>query len=228
MVDTQKEFQLFLQPTEFIDCDSRSVIAFAESIAGSESHEIEKAIKLYYAVRDDIKYDPYRIDMSRHGMKASSTLERKYGFCVSKAVLLAAAARVMRIPSRLHFADVKNHLTSKRLYELMQSNIFVYHAYTELYLADKWVKATPAFNSSLCRISGVEPLEFDGKNDSIFQQFDLKGNKFMDYVKDRGNFSDLPYEEIAKAFNEYHPKSINKNLKDVEGDFEKEVNIATE
>jgi transglutaminase-like putative cysteine protease len=223
MVDAQKEFKIYLQPAEFIDSDSQSVIAYAESIAGSEKSDIGMAIRLYYAIRDDIKYDPYRIDMSRLGMKASSTLERKYGFCVSKAILLSAAARVMGIPSRLHFADVKNHLTSRRLYELMQSNIFVYHAYTELYLEDKWVKATPAFNSSLCRISGVEPLEFDGRNDSVFQQFDIKGNKFMDYVKDRGSFADLPYEELVKAFNDYHPKSINKNLKDIEGDFEKEV-----
>ncbi len=156
-------------------------------------------------------------------MKASTVLEKKYGFCVSKAILLAAAARVMCIPSRLHFADVKNHLTSKRLYEIMQANIFVYHAYTEVYLEDKWVKVTPAFNSLLCKKSGVEPLEFDGRNDSIFQQFDLKGNKFMDYIKDRGSFADLPYEELVKAFNVHHPKVTEKNLSDIEGVFEKEV-----
>jgi transglutaminase-like putative cysteine protease len=227
MADAQKELEIYLKPTEFIDSDSPGVISYAENTAGSESSDIDKAVKLYYAVRDDIRYDPYRIDISRKGLKASTTLEKKYGFCVSKAILLAAAARVAGIPSRLHFADVKNHLTSKRLYELMESNIFFYHAYTELYLDNKWVKATPAFNSLLCRISGVEPLEFDGRHDSIFQQFDIKGNKFMDYVNDRGSFTDLPYEEIIKVFNDHHPKAVERNLKDIEGDFEKEV-IRTE
>ncbi|MBN2401914.1 MAG: transglutaminase domain-containing protein [Spirochaetes bacterium] len=224
----RKEFQIYLKPTEFINSDSQDVIAYAESVAGTENSDIDKAVKLYYAVRDDISYDPYRIDLSRHGLKASTTLEKKYGFCISKAVLLAATARVMHIPSRLHFADVKNHLTSRRLYEMMQSDIFVYHAYAELYLEDKWVKATPAFNRLLCRVSGVEPLEFDGRNDSIFQQFDLKGNKFMDYINDRGSFADVPYEELFNAFKIYHQKLIDKDLSEIEGVFEKEVDVSIE
>jgi transglutaminase-like putative cysteine protease len=226
MKNSQKELQIYLQPTEFINSASPDVIAYAKSAAGKENSDIDKAVKLFYAVRDDIKYDPYRIDLSRQGMNASTTLKNKYGFCVTKAILLAAAARVIGIPSRLHFADVKNHITSKRLYDMMQSNIFVYHAYTELYLEDKWVKATPAFNSLLCRISGVEPLEFDGRNDSIFQQFDKKGNKFMDYINDRGSFADLPYKELIEAFNEHHHKLIDNNLTNMEGDFEKEVETA--
>ncbi len=223
MTDMQNDFRMYLKPTEFIDSDSQEVMAYAESIAGSERTYIDKAVKLYYAVRDGIRYDPYRIDISRKGLKASSTLKRKYGFCVSKAILLAAAARAAGIPSRLHFADVRNHLTSRRLIEVMESEVFFYHAYTELFIENKWVKATPAFTAKICRVSGVEPLEFDGKNDSIFQQFDIKGNRFMDYVNDHGSYADLPFEDLVKAFKDHHPRAVNGNLEDVEGNFEKEI-----
>jgi transglutaminase-like putative cysteine protease len=223
MTGELNEFDIYLKPTEFINSDSPQVIQFARSSAGNNLSVIDMAVRLYYAVRDDIRYDPYKLDLSRHGMKASTTLENKYGFCITKAALLAAAARVMGIPSRLHFADVKNHLTSKRLLKMMQTDVFIYHAYTELYLAGKWVKATPAFNLLLCKISGVQPLEFDGKNDSIFQQFDHKGNRNMEYVKDRGDYTDLPYEEISEAFKKYYRTLVSGNLYNTSYDFESEA-----
>ncbi|MFH0977318.1 MAG: transglutaminase-like domain-containing protein [Spirochaetota bacterium] len=223
MPDKTKELAIYLKPTEFIDSDSPQVIEYARSAAGNSRADIDKAVRLYYAVRDDIKYDPYRLDLSRYGMKASTTLEKKYGFCITKAALLAATSRVMGIPSRLHFADVKNHFTSKRLLKMMQTDIFIYHAYTELYLDGKWVKATPAFNLLLCKISGVQPLEFDGRNDSIYQHFDRDGNKNMEYLKDRGTFADLPYTELTQAFNEYYQKLITSNPNIAKGDFESET-----
>lgn len=202
---SSEDFQIYLQPTEFIDSDSPRVIQFVERVVKGESTAISRAIRLFYAVRDEIYYDPYRIDLSREGLKASSVLEKKYGFCISKAILLAAASRVVHIPSRLGFADVKNHLTTGRLRRLMKSDIFAYHGYTELFLGGKWVKATPAFNLSLCEKFDVKPLEFDGQNDSIFHEYDRKGNRHMEYIRDHGQFADLPYEQVLRAFKRHYP-----------------------
>jgi transglutaminase-like putative cysteine protease len=165
---------------------------------------------LYYAVRDKIFYNPYRINFDPPAMKASTVLNKKRGYCVTKAVLLAAVSRAMGIPSRLGFADVKNHLASERLKKIMQSDVFVYHGYTELYLDNKWVKATPAFNLSLCKRFGVNPLEFDGKNDSIFQAYDPSGRHFLKYVRDHGIFNDLPYDQIFEGMKKYHPLVFDK------------------
>ncbi|MBN2041482.1 MAG: transglutaminase domain-containing protein [Spirochaetes bacterium] len=212
-----------LKPTFFIDSDSPTVLKFVNAEIEEDMSDIDKAVAVYYAVRDGIIYDPYRIDLTREGMKASSIILRKKGFCVSKAVVLAACSRAAGIPARLHFADVKNHLTSDRLYELMETNVFIFHAYTELFLEGKWVKATPAFNISLCTFVGVMPLDFDGRNDSLFQQSDAKGNRFMEYVADRGAYNDLPYDYLIKEFNEYYPKFMSMDLAKIEGDFEKEA-----
>src|SRR5690606_31207041 len=128
--------------------------------------------KLYYIVRDRFLYDPYSVDLSDEGMRASTVIARGRGYCVTKAALMAAAARAAGIPARLGFADVRNHLATKRLLDMLGTDIFYYHGYVELWLDGKWVKATPAFNIELCDKFRVRPLEFDGRTDSIFHPYD--------------------------------------------------------
>ena len=99
-------------------------------------------------------------------MRASAVLATGYGWCVTKAALLAAAARAAGIPARLGFADVRNHLSTERMRATMATDVFVWHGYTELWLQGAWRKATPAFNVELCERFGLLPLEFDGRNDS--------------------------------------------------------------
>lgn len=195
----------YLLPTFFINSDHGDVITFAETICQECTTVKEKAVALYYAVRDTIRYDPFDLEYSRTAMQASTVLQKKSGYCVSKAVLLAAVGRQQGIPCRLGFADVTNHLTSPRLQALMGTNLFIYHGYTEMHLDDKWVKATPAFNISLCNRFKVKPLEFDGAEDSIFHEFDSEGQKHMEYVRDHGSFDDLPFEMIFAAYGKTYP-----------------------
>jgi transglutaminase-like putative cysteine protease len=210
----------YLRPTRFIDSADPSVMEFAERVAGPEDGELNRAIALYYAVRDEIRYDPYRIDLRPEAMKASSTLARGYGFCIAKAVLLAAVARAQGIPSRLGFADVRNHLTTERLRRSMETDVFVYHGYAELLLGGTWVKATPAFNRALCERFGVATLEFDGVRDSVFQDFDNAGNRHMEYLRDHGQHADLPLDELVRALEAAYPKIMSEGVWDLSGQFE--------
>lgn len=190
----------YLQPTFFIDSDKQAVKEYSDRIVADTIGDCEKAVRLYYAVRDDIRYNAYSSEMSRQGMTASTTLENGDAFCIPKAILLAAVCRAQGIPARLAFADVRNHLTSDRLKENMNGSIvFVYHGQTEIYIDDKWVKCTPAFNLSLCEKIGIFPLEFDGREDSVFHPFDTSGNKHMEYINDHGSYADMPYEEFYNA-----------------------------
>jgi transglutaminase-like putative cysteine protease len=191
----------FISPTATIESTHPAVADFASLHAGGETDR-QRAIELYYAVRDGIRYDPYRIDLTEAGMKASVTLEARYGWCVSKAILLAACCRSVGIRSRLGFADVRNHLSTARLRAKMRTDIFYWHGYTEMMLGGKWVKATPAFNIELCNKFNLLPLEFDGQTDSLYHPFDAEGNRHMEYVNDRGVYSDLPLDEIIKTFQE--------------------------
>ncbi len=217
------ELEEYLRPTAFIDCDHPEVIEFASTTIETQETDVAKAIALYDAVRDGIRYDPYRVDLTPQAMRASAVLARRFGFCVPKAVLLAAAARAEGIPSRLGFADVKNHLATDKLKESMQTDLFVFHSYTELFLDEQWVKATPAFNSSLCERFDVEPLPFDGHEDALLQQFDRSGNRYMEYVRDRGQFPDLPLEQLSAAFEKHYPSLMSQETYDIEGTFEEDA-----
>ena len=190
----------YLRPTNFVDSGHPAIVAYARSIAGLMPTAKAKAVALYYGVRDGIRYDPYNIDVSDAEMKASRCLERGYGFCVSKAALLAAAARAQDIPARLGFADVINHLSSERLRQSMKTDIFAYHGYVELYLGDRWVKATPSFNLTLCQKVNILPLDFDGARDSVFHPFDASGRKHMEYVRDHGVHADIPLAELVATW----------------------------
>jgi transglutaminase-like putative cysteine protease len=165
----------------------------------------ERAVALYNAVRDALRYDPYRIDLSPQGMRASTALQQGYGWCVPKAAVLAAVARAAGIPARLGYADVRNHLSTERLRQTMQTDVFVWHGYTELWIDGAWRKATPAFNRELCDKFGLLPLDFDGTHDSLYHPFDRAGQRHMEYVNERGVFDDLPLAEIARSFAEVYP-----------------------
>jgi transglutaminase-like putative cysteine protease len=184
-----------LAPTRFIDSDQPAVVEFAQRHArGGDARE--RAVALALAVRDGFRYDPYQIDLTAAGMCASSVLARGHGWCVTKAVLLAAAARAAGIPARLGFADVRNHLSTERMRRLMQTDVFHWHGYAELWLDDSWRKATPAFNIELCKRFGLVPLDFNGVDDSIYHAFDQAGHRHMEYVLQRGSYDDLPLDAL--------------------------------
>lgn len=195
----------YLSPTPFIDSDSPEVIAYARSHASVNMPDREKAVSLYMAVRDDISYDPYHIFLEPSAISASQTLQRKYGYCIEKSLLLAACGRVWGIPSRLGFSIVQNHLATKKFIRMLRSDKFVFHGYNEFWLDGKWVKCTPAFNRSLCQKFGTAPLGFDGVHDSIFQEFSPDGKKYMQYIHEYGQFSDLPYDLFVSELRKHYP-----------------------
>jgi transglutaminase-like putative cysteine protease len=219
------DLEPYLKVTSFIDYDQPEVIEFAERVcAGSnENNLIEKAVRLYYAVRDEIRYDPYDLQDSPDALKASTVLKKGSGYCVAKAVVLAAVGRQQGIPSRLGFADVRNHLSTPRLRQLMGTDLFLYHGYTEFFLDDKWVKATPAFNLSLCQLFQVKPLEFNGRDDSIFHECNAIGQKHMQYIRDHGSFADLPFEKIFAIYRQQYPLMFEKPEGAPAADFHKEA-----
>ncbi|MGD2127456.1 MAG: transglutaminase-like domain-containing protein [Desulfobacteraceae bacterium] len=199
--------QKYLSATAIIDSDHQEIIQFAaDTTKDCHNDPVEKAVKIYYAVRDGIWYDPYYPFYLPEHYRASNILRSGRGFCVCKASLLCALGRVCGIPSRVGFADVRNHLATKQLIDMMGSDLFVYHGFTEFYLEGKWVVATPAFNIELCHRHKVVPLEFNGREDSIFQPYNLEKKQFMDYVAYHGSYADIPVNEIVAAWEDAYGK----------------------
>ncbi len=214
----------YLQPTPIIDSDHPTIRDHAEKTVSGVRDPVDKAVKIYYAVRDGIWYDPYYPFYLPEHYRASNVLKSGRGYCVCKASLLCALGRACGIPSRVGFATVKNHLATRQLLEFLGSDLFVYHGYVEFLLEDKWVKATPAFNRELCQRHKVAPLEFNGREDSIFQPFNLENQQFMEYVAEHGVFADIPLQEILAAWKATYGKNR------VEGwiqEFEEQRGIST-
>lgn len=211
-----------LGATALIDSDHPGVIAFAER-HGTGADDTARAVSLYYAVRDGFRYDPYRVDLSVEGMRASAVLTLGHGWCVTKAALLAAACRAIGIPARVGYADVRNHLSTERMRETMQTDLFLWHGYTDIELDGAWRKATPAFNLTLCERFGLLPLEFDGREDSIYHPFDRHGNRHMEYVHQRGSFDDMPLQQIVDDFRRVYPRWMTQTETMQRADFLAEV-----
>jgi transglutaminase-like putative cysteine protease len=213
-----------LTPTPTVDSDHPSIVAFAETSANGGRTQIERAVKLYYAVRDGIRYDPYTLLMTVPGLRASTTLDAGRGWCVPKAILLAACCRAQGIPARLGYADVRNHLSTERLRQFMNTDVFYWHGYTAIQLGGKWVKATPAFNLELCEKFRIKPLEFDGTEDSIYHPFDLDGRQHMEYLRFRGEHDDVPLDEMMATFVKHYSGSM---VEAPTSDFDQEVEKET-
>jgi transglutaminase-like putative cysteine protease len=198
-----------LQASYFMDYDAPEVLAFAQKHTTNCTSDREKAVALYYAVRDGFWYNPYDLNFNKTGLKASNLVTRTSGYCVEKSNLMAACARAVGIPSRLSFYDVKNHIATEKLERILQTNVLVFHGAAEVWIDGRWLKITPVFNKALCQKLGVQPLEFDGESDAIFQAYTAEGAAFMEYIHDYGAFDEIPYDlmmaSIAKAYPQIQP-----------------------
>jgi transglutaminase-like putative cysteine protease len=207
----------------FVDSGHPGIVAFARDRAAGAGGAADVAVRLYYAVRDEVRYDPY-VDLSAPDtFRASACLAAGRAFCVGKASLLTALARAAGLEARVGFADVRNHLATPRLRALMGSDIFHFHGYTEFTLDCRRVKATPAFNLSLCEKFGVLPLEFDGRADALFHPLDKAGRRHMEYLDDRGTFDDVPFDAIQATMRAAYPRLFAEYDAEGDGDFETEA-----
>lgn len=199
----------WLEPTWFIDSESDEVAGFVARVIASDECSsartpVEMAVALFHAVRDGFRYDPYVLQMDPAEYRASAVAGTSANWCTPKSVLLTAAARHCGIPARLGFADVRNHITTKKLSERMGTDLFVWHGYSEFLLDGVWRKASSAFNIELCERFGVKVLEFDGTGDALMHPFDTEGKRHMEYVNQRGSFDDLPLDAIQADFREVY------------------------
>lgn len=224
-----EEARRYVVPTFYIDSDSREVRTFVTQALRDlpdGASPTEQAIRLFETVRDGTRYDPYTFALTADAYRASRIAGAQAAFCVPKAILLAACLRAAGIPAAVGFADVRNHLNTPKLRELMGTDLFIYHGYVQLWLDGRTYKVTPAFNMELCERFGVKPLVFDGKSDALFHEFNVNDQRHMEYVNDRGIYADAPIEEFLRAFKQTYPKleqfnreRISRNAEGVDAGF---------
>ncbi|EAS19049.1 transglutaminase-like enzyme [Flavobacteria bacterium BBFL7] len=199
----------YLKSTYFFDFEKeviQNLISDLKSEAISNQH---KTIAIYTRVRDQWRYDPYQISLLKDKYQSSHIAQKQSGNCIEKSILLISCLRALNIPARLHLGKVKNHIAVERLTEKFGSNELTPHGMVNVFLNDKWLKMSPAFNTTLCTRLNVEPLEFDGENDSFLQKYNSHGTLFMEYTDDYGHFEDVPLEFMKENIKEHYPHIFN-------------------
>lgn len=195
--------QEYLQETLFLDFNNSVFETFLSKIDETKPQK-ELAIDLYFLARDSFIYDPYHLNIRSEGLIASKLIGKKRAWCVEKSIVLATMARKFNIPSRLGYAIVINHIGVEKLMNYLRRAEIVFHGYVELYIEGKWVKCTPSFDRTTCRLANVSSLDWDGSTDSIFQEFE-KGKQFMEYTHYYGSFQDVPIELMNAEMKKYYP-----------------------
>lgn len=200
---TDPEQQKYLQATPILEVNDRSTQELIADIDISLSKK-EQAIALYYKVRDGFIYNAYHLDLRPEGLKSSVIMQKSRAWCVEKSIVMATGLRALGIPSKLGYGIVINHIGVEKLTQMLRREEIVFHGYVSAYLNGKWVKSTPAFDPLVCQLSGVDPLEWDGENDALFQEFQ-DGHKFMEYTHFYGEFEDVPVELMNAEMEKYYP-----------------------
>jgi len=189
---------IYLQPTFTIDADNEMIAERAQRLIATCSTDEEKAVKLFYFVRDSIRYNLFMISVFVEDFRASKILEWGKGYCVQKAVLLTALGRAAGIPSRMAFAKIRNHRVPEHIIQRMGDNLFPRHGYNQFFLSGRWVSVAATFDRALCEKNGLPTVEFNGREDAILPPTDLTGKPYIEYVKKFQPCEDLPFEWIAK------------------------------
>ncbi len=219
MTDLNDNFKDTLKPTFFMDYEHPLIQEKVRELTHGipEKDDISKAVKLFYFVRDKIKYSVKnaRESYNKENWKSSLTLKRGFGFCIPKSILLVSLARAVGIPSKLHYVDIVNHMTSERLKKDMGSNLFIFHGFVELYLNGKWVEANCAFDKELCMRKNFPWVDFNGIKDGLFASTNKDGKPFVEYIKDRGIYNDAPHQKIMQTWAKEYPKRYNNNGKPI-------------
>ena len=163
----------YLQVTEMGDHDDPWLLKLAEEIVDGASTNTERALHIFYHVRDGVRFS---LAFSRS--KASETLQRGYGDCVSKTNAQVALLRAVGIPARFRKARVQrvtlHHLIAELLYRQMSPTVS--HFWPECSLNGKWI-ACEAFldqplyegmlRKGLITKDQVPNIDWDGKTDLI-------------------------------------------------------------
>jgi transglutaminase-like putative cysteine protease len=194
----------YLEESYFFDYSNPQIQELVEPFRGLAEADQIKA--LFRHIRDHWRYNPFVIYTQAEHYRASFISVQEEGHCIDKSTLLIAAARALNIPARLRLAKVMNHIAVERLLQKLGTAHIAPHGIAELYVQGEWRKASTAFNKELCALYQVEPLEFDGSQDAVIQEYNQANDQFMEYVQDYGAFEDVPLAFIIDTFRSNYPE----------------------
>jgi hypothetical protein len=140
------------------DYDNPLVRETAGRLIGNAATAREKLARLFYYVRDDIKFAfPQEGDL----VKASSTIRLGKGQCNTKSTLFVALCKAAAIPSRIHFSliqkEIQRGLFTGLAYKLMPP--LISHSWAEVEIEGKWRRIDSYINDEAFYLAAKSALQ---------------------------------------------------------------------
>lgn len=162
----------YLITTELCNYENDEINKKAQELTEDSNSLKESALSIFTFVRDQVLFGvdlPYT--------KASDTLKKGFGHCVTKTNLQIALLRAVGIPSRYHqvilHKDILKGIIPSSIHNKLEEKIW-YHPWCECYLSRKWVACDLFLDNSLyqaaCR-KGIltkdkmPTIDWDGDSD---------------------------------------------------------------
>ena len=167
------EINEFLQPTKYCNCDHPKIKAKAKEIANGAETQQETAVKIFYWVRDNIKFG-----LHFSYTKASTTWRKRIGECGNKTNLHVALLRAAGIPARLRYVRCKKQVLKNIISDFIYDKIHseASHFWCECYLSGRWISCESMLDKPLyegmLRASPtlrekIPTIDWDGETDLV-------------------------------------------------------------
>ena len=200
-----------LAPAETIDSDAPEIVSAVESLDLGDASPAERAVAIFNHVRDSIEYE-FAIRNTPREYKASFTIQDGRGFCVRKAIVVAAMCRAAGIPSVIILSNMRDKSLSPRIIDMLGTDVMHNHGLAGVFLDGQWLKLDASLSPELVAKKRYRLVEFDGKSDALQSDTTLTGSPHMEYVAYHGTYTDLPYKQMMRGFDEGYANADKDQL----------------
>lgn len=195
-----------LGPTRFIDSTHPSIVAAVDELGIRCLPPVERARRVFAFVKDRIRYE-FSAKMSEEEYIASYVLAAGRGFCVQKAVLLAALGRAAGVPTALALSDLRDRSLPAWVTEALTTDVMHHHGLNAFWLDGAWVKVDASLSPDVVERKGYRDVVFAPPEDALLAPTTLAGAPHADYVAFHGLYADLPFEQMIGAFLEAYSRA---------------------
>src|SRR5205085_573567 len=170
-----------LAATPFVECVHADVARTAVSVAGAESDLPARARSLFRFVRDEVRYE-FMAKLEPEQYRASAVLSARAGFCVQKAVLLAALSRAAQVPCAIVLSDLRDRTLPKDIVAAMGTDVMHDHGLNAFHLEGAWRLADASLSPDIVQRKRYRPVDFDGVAHALLAPTTLDGSPHAEYL----------------------------------------------
>lgn len=189
----------FVRATQLIDATHPSIVELVAALRVRELGPVERARTVFEYVKREVRYE-FAAKTAREDYVASHVLAAGRGFCVQKAVLLAALGRASGIPTAVVLSDMRDHSLPRWVADALTTDIMHHHGLNAFFLGGRWLKADASLSPDVTTRKGYRDVGFDGETDALLAPTTLAGAQHAAYLAFHGLYDDLPFDQMLAAF----------------------------